>query len=119
MKSLIVIATASLIPLVIQSAHADTANNDFVKKSSNGYCHYLTSAFYERTRRFERYEKLVDCLEDGGQMPPTNESYKSDSLVKFSLSGLCHTIESAYFKQTRNYVAFSSLEDCVRHGGRK
>ena len=38
--------------------------------------------------------------------------------VKKSTSGICHEIGSQYYKQTKKYEGFNSIEDCLNSGGR-
>lgn len=38
--------------------------------------------------------------------------------VKKSSFGVCHTPESPYYSQTRNYDSYGSLEGCLSSGGR-
>ena len=38
--------------------------------------------------------------------------------VKKSLSNICHQEGTQYYKQTRNFKPFNSIEDCLNSGGR-
>ena len=38
--------------------------------------------------------------------------------VKKSTSNICHEKGSQYYKQTKKYESFSSIEDCLESGGR-
>ena len=38
--------------------------------------------------------------------------------VKKSSSGICHEMGSQYYKQTKKYESFNSIEDCLNTGGR-
>ena len=38
--------------------------------------------------------------------------------VKKSTSNICHEKGSQYYKQTKKYQNFSSIEDCLNSGGR-
>ena len=38
--------------------------------------------------------------------------------VKKSTSGICHEIGSQYYKQTKKYEGFNTIEDCLNSGGR-
>jgi len=38
--------------------------------------------------------------------------------VKKSFSGICHEIGSQYYKQTKKFESFSSIQDCLNSGGR-
>ena len=37
--------------------------------------------------------------------------------VKKSSSNICHKKGSQYYKQTKKYKSFSSIEDCLNSGG--
>jgi len=43
---------------------------------------------------------------------------KKDGPVKLSSSGICHTPESPFYSQTKNFTAFANVEDCIKAGGR-
>lgn len=90
----------------------------FVKKSRNGYCHYQTSDFYTRTMHFEKFETLGACMESGGKFPPTNKVTNTTPEVKMSNSMICHDKNSAFYEQTKNFVAFENLENCRANGGK-
>ena len=38
--------------------------------------------------------------------------------VKKSTNGICHEIDSQYYKQTKKYEGFNTIEDCLNSGGR-
>jgi len=38
--------------------------------------------------------------------------------VKKSLSNICHQKGTQYYKQTKNFKPFNSIEDCLNSGGR-
>ena len=38
--------------------------------------------------------------------------------VKKSTSNICHETGSQYYKQTKKYESFSSIEDCLNSSGR-
>ena len=38
--------------------------------------------------------------------------------VKKSSSNICHEKGSQYYQQTKKYESFSSIEDCLKSGGR-
>ena len=89
-----------------------------VKKSANGYCHYKTSDFYSRTMNYEPFDTLSSCLASGGKLPPTNKESNTSPKVKMSRSMICHDTNSAFYEQTKNFVAFESLELCRANGGK-
>jgi hypothetical protein len=39
--------------------------------------------------------------------------------VKMSKSGICHAPGSAYYKQTKNFTPYKTLQDCIKAGERK
>ncbi len=39
--------------------------------------------------------------------------------VKKSKSGICHPKGGTYYKRTKNYRPYSSMEACLKSGGRK
>ena len=38
--------------------------------------------------------------------------------VKKSLNNICHEKGSQYYKQTKKYESFNTIEDCLNSGGR-
>ena len=38
--------------------------------------------------------------------------------VKKSSSNICHEKGSQYYKQTKKYLSYSTIEDCLNSGGR-
>lgn len=38
--------------------------------------------------------------------------------VKKSNTGICHDKTSAAFKQTKNFTAFKTMDECIKSGGR-
>ena len=38
--------------------------------------------------------------------------------VKKSISNICHEKGSQYYKQTKKYLSYSTIEDCLNSGGR-
>ena len=38
--------------------------------------------------------------------------------VKMSKSGICHAPNTTYYKQTKNYTPYLTLQDCLNAGGR-
>jgi len=41
-----------------------------------------------------------------------------DLPVKKSNSGICHTPGSHYYNQTKHFIPFNTLDDCLKSGGR-
>ena len=46
---------------------------------------------------------------------PTNKA----PLVKKSESGICHKKGSTYYKKTKTFTPYNSMEACLKSGGRK
>ncbi|MEO0048649.1 MAG: hypothetical protein RLZZ410_1608 [Pseudomonadota bacterium] len=38
--------------------------------------------------------------------------------VKMSKSGICHAPKTTYYKQTKNYTSYPTLQACLNAGGR-
>lgn len=110
-------AVGLMLQLVMPNC-VNAAESNLVKKSTNGYCHYKTSDFYSRTMNFEPYDSLSACIASGGKFPPTNKETNTSPVVKMSRTMICHDKDSAFYEQTKNFVAFESLEACRAHGGK-
>ena len=41
-----------------------------------------------------------------------------DPNVKKSNTGICHKKGSQYYKQTKDFISFDSIKDCLNSGGR-
>tara|TARA_B100000941_G_C28046761_1_gene322388 strand:- start:48 stop:266 length:219 start_codon:yes stop_codon:yes gene_type:complete len=41
-----------------------------------------------------------------------------EPLVKKSKTGICHKAGTRYYDQTKYFEKFSSIEDCIKSGGR-
>ena len=39
--------------------------------------------------------------------------------VKKSKNGICHAKDTTYYKRTKNYTAYNSMDACLKSGGRK
>jgi hypothetical protein len=46
------------------------------------------------------------------------EASETDPAVKMSKSEICHATDSSYYKRTKNFTAYETLEDCLEAGGR-
>jgi hypothetical protein len=44
--------------------------------------------------------------------------FGQSNVVKKSNSGICHIPGSHYYNQTKHFVPFKTLDDCLRSGGR-
>ena len=51
---------------------------------------------------------LIICFSCDAPNPP----------VKKSRTGICHEFGSKYYKQTKYYHAFQSIDECIKSGGR-
>ena len=38
--------------------------------------------------------------------------------VKMSKSGICHAPNTTYYSQTKNFIPYKTLDECLRAGGR-
>ncbi|MFV7771612.1 HNH endonuclease family protein [Shewanella marisflavi] len=65
MKKLYLIATICLVA-VTSTFTADAA---VVKKSRSGICHDQNSVSYTKTKHFEEFASLEQCIESGGRLP--------------------------------------------------
>jgi len=46
-------------------------------------------------------------------------SAQLDPSVKMSISGICHAKgKSSYYAQTKKFTAYSTLDECLKAGGR-
>jgi hypothetical protein len=41
-----------------------------------------------------------------------------DPVVKMSKSEICHAVDSSYYKRTKTFTSFETLDDCLEAGGR-
>lgn len=44
--------------------------------------------------------------------------FGQSDVVKKSKSGICHVPGSHYYNQTKHFVPFKTLDDCLKSGGR-
>jgi hypothetical protein len=42
----------------------------------------------------------------------------SGEAVKMSKSGICHSPNTTYYNQTKNFTPYPTLKDCLNAGGR-
>lgn len=47
----------------------NTSGDPVVKKSTTGICHEEGSTYYDRTKIFQPYNSIGDCLNSGGRLP--------------------------------------------------
>ena len=43
---------------------------------------------------------------------------RSEPLVKKSKTGICHKAGTRYYDQTKYFENYSSIQDCIKSGGR-
>ncbi len=43
---------------------------------------------------------------------------RAEPLVKKSKNGICHKVGTRYYDQTKYFENFSSIENCIKSGGR-
>jgi hypothetical protein len=44
--------------------------------------------------------------------------FGQSDVVKKSKTGICHKPGSHYYNQTKHFVLFKTLDDCIKSGGR-
>lgn len=112
------ILVAGLLSLSCASAADVVENKPPVKMSSSGICHAPGTAFYNKTKKFEAYRTIEECVNAGGRLPKTSIP-TAGPLVKKSNSGICHDRESAFYSRTKNFTPYESMEACLKSGGRR
>jgi len=45
-------------------------------------------------------------------------AFAASEPVKMSKSGICHTPNSTYYSQTKNFTPYKTLDECLKAGGR-
>ena len=45
-------------------------------------------------------------------------SASNDGIVKKSKTGICHAPGGTYYEQTKNFIPFKTLDECLKNGGR-
>lgn len=68
-----------LLSLVTFVTFANDGAPDYVKKSNSGICHDKASAFYERTKNFQMYATMENCIVAGGR---AHRSFKDKDFVE-------------------------------------
>lgn len=59
-----------LVLAICVESMASTPSSDVkVKLSSSGICHDQTSASFNRTKKYQAFDTLADCVEQGGRLP--------------------------------------------------
>jgi hypothetical protein len=59
-----------------------------------------------------------ECVEVDMGTTSSSPAATSSSVVKKSRSGICHDESSRWYKRTKKFKAFDSLEECLNSGGR-
>jgi len=61
--------------------------------------------------------KIMKIMAVAGILISTSVLGQSEP-VKMSNSGICHAPNSTYYSQTKNFIPYKSLDDCLKAGGR-
>jgi len=61
--------TLPLLVLLVGFSFSSTADAAVVKMSGSGLCHPPQSSWYERTKNYQAFESLEECLASGGKLP--------------------------------------------------
>jgi len=65
------------------------------------------------------YPALVEeCIEQGRNPFAAPSPMTTDQPVKKSKSGICHDRSSRWYKRTKDFIPFDTLEECLESGGR-
>jgi hypothetical protein len=67
---------------------------------------------------YPRQAPEYSCAGNPFSAPASVVKPASDGVVKKSKSGICHDASSRYYKRTKRFTAFDSLEGCLASGGR-
>jgi hypothetical protein len=55
--------------VLLWNLSSDSAYANVIKKSSSDLCHPPHSTWYERTKTYQAFDTLINCLESGGSLP--------------------------------------------------
>lgn len=58
-----------VLAICIDSMAATSSNAPKVKLSSSGICHDQTSASFKRTKNYQAFDSVANCIEQGGRLP--------------------------------------------------
>lgn len=61
---------------------------------------------------------LVAIVVALGVLANMAEASENEPPVKMSKSEICHATDSSYYKRTKNFTAYTTLEECLADGGR-
>jgi S1-C subfamily serine protease len=82
----------------------------------------LALAFNERNKQTVYKWSLENPAKSSqpqyGSRKQKDNRYKRSGLVKKSRSGICHDSSSRWYRRTKHYKAFDSIQDCLGSGGR-
>lgn len=67
--------TAVIVTLLLACPFPAVA--DLVKKTNSGICHPPASSYYERTKNFQAFDSVEECLASGGRLPKGMSGYGS------------------------------------------
>lgn len=70
-----------------------------VKKSKSGLCHDKYSSYYDRTKNFQPFSTLEDCIDSGGRLP---KNYKGKALKVSSSKN--HSATQSNYGASPKYV---------------
>lgn len=91
-----------------------------VKKSDSGICHDTSSSSYGNTKKFTPFNTIDECIKSGGKLPAGAKAPAAAAAdpVKKSDSGICHDKTSPHYEKTKNFTPFSSMDECIKSGGK-
>lgn len=67
--------TGLITALLIVASPSVTA--DLVKRTNSGICHPPASSYYDRTKNFQAFDSVEECLASGGRLPKGMGGYES------------------------------------------
>ncbi|WP_421868152.1 HNH endonuclease family protein [Marinobacter adhaerens] len=67
--------TGLITALLIVASPSVTA--DLVKRTNSGICHPPASSYYDRTKNFQAFDSVEECLASGGRLPKGMSGYES------------------------------------------
>ncbi len=59
-----------------------------------------------------------ECIEISGNPFAAPDSVTTNPVVKKSKTGICHSPSSRWYKRTKNFTSYASMEKCLESGGR-
>ena len=75
----------------------------------------------KKVEKVEKNETVSSWIKKKEKNKEKFEEKKEESkawISKKSKSGICHKKGTQYYKQTKNYKSFNSINDCLNDGGR-